>query len=116
MMSDCRPVWAGHRGSCVVRPEIPTIEPKQQRHPQSNGSIASFMKPWFHENMRSTPDPRATDDEHLQIQVPSATKQDLALRAVKAREPIRMVVLRALDAYGVEVPEGAIQDRRRNRG
>ncbi len=56
------------------------------------------------------------DDEHLQVQVPSATKLDLAVKAAKAREPIRMVVLRALDAYGVEVPSGAIQDRRRNRG
>ena len=56
------------------------------------------------------------DDEYLQIQVPSATKLDLAVRAAKAREPIRMLVLRALDAYGVEVPADAIQDRRRNRG
>lgn len=55
-------------------------------------------------------------DEHLQIQVPSATKLDLAVRAAKAREPIRMLVLRALDAYGVDVPADAIQDRRRNRG
>jgi hypothetical protein len=54
-------------------------------------------------------------DEHLQIQVPSATKLDLAVRAAKAREPIRMVVLRALAAYGVEVPAEAIQDRRRSR-
>jgi hypothetical protein len=56
------------------------------------------------------------DDEHLQVQVPSATKLDLAVKAAKAREPIRMVVLRALNAYGVEVPADAIQDRRRNRG
>jgi hypothetical protein len=55
------------------------------------------------------------DDEHLQIQVPSATKLDLAVRAAKAREPIRVVVLRALDAYGVEVPKEAIQDRRKGR-
>ena len=60
--------------------------------------------------------PLEKDDEHLQIQVPSATKLDLAIRAAKAREPIRMLVLRALDAYGVEVPPNAIQDRRRNRG
>lgn len=56
------------------------------------------------------------DDEHLQVQVPSATKLDLAVKAAQAREPIRMVVLRALDAYGVKVPPDAIQDRRRNRG
>lgn len=56
------------------------------------------------------------DDEHLQVQVPSVTKLDLAVKAAQAREPIRMVVLRALDAYGVNVPPDAIQDRRRNRG
>ena len=59
---------------------------------------------------------RSEGDEHLQVQVPSATKLDLAVKAAKAREPIRMVVLRALDAYGVEVPSGVVQDRRRNRG
>lgn len=60
--------------------------------------------------------PPDKDDEHLQVQVPSATKLDLAVKAAKAREPIRMLVLRALDAYGVEVPAEAIQDRRRSRG
>lgn len=52
-------------------------------------------------------------DEHLQIQVPAATKRDLGQRALDSREPIRMVVLRALAAYGVIVPEGAIADRRK---
>ena len=66
--------------------------------------------------MGQTSTQRENDEEHLQIQVPSATKLDLAVRAAKAREPIRMLVLRALDAYGVEVPANAIQDRRRNRG
>jgi hypothetical protein len=55
-------------------------------------------------------------DEHLQIQIPASTKRDLGHRAVEAREPIRMIVLRALEAYGVPVPEGAISDRRRKRG
>jgi hypothetical protein len=65
--------------------------------------------------MVSSSDLRTDGDELLQIQVPSATKRDLAVRAAQARESIRMVVLRALDAYGVEVPAGAIQDRRKNR-
>lgn len=52
-------------------------------------------------------------DEHLQVQVPAATKRDLGQRALDSREPIRMVVLRALAAYGVVVPEGAIADRRK---
>jgi hypothetical protein len=54
-------------------------------------------------------------DEHLQIQVPAVTKHQLALKALEAREPIRMIVLRALEAYGVEVPPEAIWDRRKKR-
>lgn len=43
-------------------------------------------------------------DEHLQIQVPAVTKRHLGIRAVETREPIRVIVLRALQAYGVPVP------------
>lgn len=59
----------------------------------------------------------ATDqvDEYLQVQVPPVTKRDLGQRALDAREPIRMIVLRALQAYGVKVPADAIADRRRQR-
>lgn len=55
------------------------------------------------------------DDEHLQIQIPSVTKRDLGQRALDGREPIRMIVLRALKEYGVTVPADAIQDRRKKR-
>jgi hypothetical protein len=55
------------------------------------------------------------DDEHLQIQVPAVTKRDLGQRALDAREPIRMIVLRALQSYGVKVPSDAISDRRKRR-
>jgi hypothetical protein len=54
-------------------------------------------------------------DEHLQVQVPAVTKRDLGQRALDEREPIRMIVLRALKAYGVAVPADAIQDRRKQR-
>ena len=54
-------------------------------------------------------------DEHLQVQVPPVTKRDLGQRALDAREPIRMIVLRALHAYGVTVPADAITDRRKQR-
>lgn len=54
-------------------------------------------------------------DEHLQVQVPSVTKRDLGQRALDQREPIRMIVLRALQAYGVKVPADAIHDRRKQR-
>lgn len=63
-------------------------------------------------NDEGMPDP----DEHLQIQIPASTKRYLGHRAVETREPIRMIVLRALEAYGVPVPEGSIWDRRRRRG
>lgn len=52
-------------------------------------------------------------DEHLQIQIPPETKRDLGQRSLDAREPIRMIVLKALSAYGVIVPKGAITDRRK---
>ena len=54
-------------------------------------------------------------DEHLQIQIPAITKRDLGHRAVETREPIRVIVLRALQAYGVPVPANAIADRRKRR-
>ena len=59
--------------------------------------------------------PRRDDDEHLQIQVPAVTKRYLGIKAVKTREPIRVIVLRALKAYGVTVPQDAISDRRKKR-
>ena len=58
---------------------------------------------------------RNNDDEYLQIQVPSITRHDLGIRAAEAREPIRVIVLRALKAYGVTVPDEAISDRRKRR-
>lgn len=59
-------------------------------------------------------DAESTDtEEHLQIQVPSVTKYDLRLKALNGQESIRMVVLKALQAYGVDVPIDAICDRRK---
>lgn len=72
------------------------------------------MKVWFPVFMK----PRIVEDagdEHLQVQVPAVTKRDLGQRALDEREPIRMIVLRALKAYGVAVPADAIQDRRKQR-
>lgn len=54
-------------------------------------------------------------DEYLQIQVPAITKHHLGIRAAETREPIRVIVLRALKAYGVTVPDKAISDRRKRR-
>ena len=71
------------------------------------------MKTWFYVFMKELDSSDDFGDEYLQLQVPSATKRDLGQRALDSREPIRMVVLRALAAYGVVVPEGAIADRRK---
>lgn len=77
-------------------------------------SIASkFHEICFYSFMKFNGTTGSGDDEHLQIQVPAATKRDLGQRALDTREPLRMVVLRALAAYGVTVPEGAITDRRK---
>ena len=70
------------------------------------------MKKWFNETMARRSEP-VGGDELLQLQVPTVTKRGLGHRAVDTREPIRMVVLRALDAYGIPVPADAITDRRR---
>lgn len=54
----------------------------------------------------------AATDEPLQVQVPAITKYDLAIKALEAHEPMRMVVLRALQAYGIQVPDEQIANRR----
>lgn len=54
-------------------------------------------------------------DEHLQIQVPASTKRHLGILSIENRAPIRVIVLRALKAYGVSVPKEAIFDRRGRR-
>lgn len=73
------------------------------------------MKKFFTVFMKQGGASRDADDEHLQIQIPSVTKRDLGQRSLDRREPIRMIVLRALKEYGVTVPADAIQDRRKQR-
>lgn len=58
---------------------------------------------------------RAESQEYLQVQVPAATKRVLAIKAAEAGETVRVIVLRALKAYGVTVPAEAISDRRKVR-
>ncbi|MCA1337933.1 hypothetical protein [Pseudooceanicola marinus] len=61
--------------------------------------------------------PAATDtadkEPTLQLFLPAATKREIALRAADSGETIRMIVLRALDAYGIHVPKEALVDRRK---
>jgi hypothetical protein len=73
------------------------------------------MISYYTDFMRRPTPPLQSNDEHLQIQVPAVTKRYLGMKAVETREPIRVIVLRALKAYGVTVPAEAISDRRRRR-
>lgn len=50
----------------------------------------------------------------LQVFLSAATKREIALRAAESGETIRVVVLRALDAYGFHVPKEALVDRRKS--
>lgn len=54
-------------------------------------------------------------EENLQIAVSSATKKDLRMKAAESGETIRLIVLRALFAAGVEVPSEDLLDRRRTK-
>ncbi len=56
-----------------------------------------------------------TDKEPtLQLFLPAATKREIMLRAAESGETIRVIVLRALDAYGFHVPKDALVDRRKS--
>jgi hypothetical protein len=57
---------------------------------------------------------KADDNEQtLQIKVPCGVKKSLALKAAVDGETIRVIVLRALDAYGIPVPKQELTDRRK---
>jgi hypothetical protein len=53
------------------------------------------------------------DDETLQVQVPAATKRAIHIRSAETGDPMRLLVLKALAAYGFPVPEDALVDRRK---
>jgi hypothetical protein len=50
----------------------------------------------------------------LQLFLPAATKREISLRAAESGETIRVIVLRALDAYGIHVPKESLVDRRKS--
>jgi hypothetical protein len=55
-------------------------------------------------------------EETLQITVPQVTKKSLRMRAAESGEPIRVIVLKALAAAGIQVPQSELQDRRKGKG
>ncbi len=52
-------------------------------------------------------------EENLQLIVPAETKRDLRIRSAESGETIRVIVLRALAAAGIRVPNKELQDRRK---
>lgn len=52
-------------------------------------------------------------DEPLQITVPRVTKKSLKIRAAESGDPMRIIVLRALAAAGIDVPRKELRDRRK---
>lgn len=55
-------------------------------------------------------------EEPLQITVPHVTKKSLKMRAAESGETMRVIVLKALAAAGIQVPPTELQDRRREKG
>lgn len=49
----------------------------------------------------------------LQVQIPASTKRAIHIRAAETGDPMRLLVLRALQAYGFPVPKKALVDRRK---
>ncbi len=54
-------------------------------------------------------------EEPLQVTVPQVTKKCLKVRAAETGETMRVIVLRALAAAGIHVPDNEIQDRRKDK-
>jgi hypothetical protein len=52
-------------------------------------------------------------EEPLQVTVPQITKKSLKVRAAETGDTMRVIVLRALAAAGIQVPEKELQDRRK---
>ena len=52
-------------------------------------------------------------DRTLQVQVPASTEQAIHIRSAETRDPMGVLVLKALASYGFPVPEEAITDRRK---
>lgn len=55
-------------------------------------------------------------EEALQITVPQVTKKSLKMRAAESGETMRVIVLKALAAAGIQVPRTELQDRRKEKG
>ena len=59
--------------------------------------------------------PPEVTEESLQITVPGVTKRSLKIRAAETGVTMRAIVLSALAARGIEVPETELEGRRKDR-
>jgi hypothetical protein len=59
--------------------------------------------------------PGQSSEENLQITVPGVTKKSLRLKAAESGETMRVIVLKALAAAGIQVPSKELQDRRKSK-
>jgi hypothetical protein len=55
-------------------------------------------------------------EEALQITVPTVTKKSLKMKAAETGKTMRVIVLAALAAAGIQVPQTELQDRRKDKG
>jgi hypothetical protein len=56
---------------------------------------------------------RSDREDTLQVTIPAETKRSLRLKSAESGETMRVIVLRALDAVGIQVPKKELKDRRR---
>lgn len=80
-------------------------------------SFSILTSPFTHAAKHMTPPVHADlpdKEPTLQVLLPAATKREIALRAAESGETIRMVVRRALDAYGLHVPKESLVDQRKS--
>lgn len=52
-------------------------------------------------------------EENLQVSVPPSTKKSLKIRSAETGDTMRVIVLKALAAAGIDVPEEELKDRRK---
>jgi hypothetical protein len=76
------------------------------------------MKHCYHDFMKPAAKRRSVSgesEEPLQIAVPKVTKRSLRIRSAKSGDTMRVIVLRALAAAGIQVPGVEVQDRRKGK-
>lgn len=72
-----------------------------------------LLKPDFYRHAIATEQP--AEKATLPLHVPKSTKRDLKIRSVESGEPMHLLVLKALAAYGVRGPQDSLRDRRKRR-